>query len=304
MTRHVTPQLIVSLTAAMALVLSLPRLHAQDSGSTFDVASIRKNVSGAVSPFNASVRVAPGGRVIATNLTLRELVRDAYGFQRRSLKLVTGGPRWIDGERYDVNAKAARPFSSASRDGALPAEAVAMLRALLIERFKLEASVETVIQPVYHLVLRDKTGKLGPGLTQADGTCLGPYAPVPAPSLPGEPPVGAAPRCPFFFSANVGAEFGGMTMEEFATFYSVFPVVDRFVIDKTGLTGPWNLKVGPWQSAFQQNAGGQLVPTDAGGSDELLLTGVVRRDLGLALEKAEGSVPRVVIASAERPTDD
>jgi len=76
-----------------------------------------------------------------------------------------------------------------------------------------------------------------------------------------------------------------------------------FVI-KTGLTGPWNIKLGPWRSAFQQNAAGELVPTDAGGSDLLLLTGVVRRDLGLDLESAEGPVPRVVITAVERPTPD
>jgi len=291
-------------TIAVALLIESSQICGQDPALKFEVASIRQNISGAVNPFNATTRVNSSGRVTATNLTLRELIRDAYGFQRQPLRLILGGPRWIDEERYDINAKAERPFTSAYRDGALPSEAVAMLRSLLVERFKLQAHLEIVTQPVYLLVLRDKTGKTGPGLTPAEGICLGPYARVPVPPSAGEAPVEMAPHCPFFFNAATGAEFGGMTMEEFARFYSTFPIVDRSVIDKTGLTGAWNIKLGPWRSAYQQNDAGQLVPTDVGGSDEMLLIGVVRRDLGLALEKSEGPVSHVVVTAAERPTAD
>src|SRR4029079_7785752 len=103
MTSHMMmAQLAVNVSALSALVLFSPPLQTASSGVVFEVASVRENITREVSPFNASTHVAPGGRVIATNLTLRELVRDALGFQHQSLRLVTGGPAWLDSERYDI----------------------------------------------------------------------------------------------------------------------------------------------------------------------------------------------------------
>ena len=52
-------------------------------------------------------RLEPGGRLTATNATLRQLIQSAYqryGFDRREIE---GGPAWIDAERFDVVAEAA-----------------------------------------------------------------------------------------------------------------------------------------------------------------------------------------------------
>jgi uncharacterized protein (TIGR03435 family) len=47
--------------------------------------------------------------LVATNITLRELFRQAYRLQQYQL---TGGPSWLGDETYDVNAKSATPSTS------------------------------------------------------------------------------------------------------------------------------------------------------------------------------------------------
>jgi hypothetical protein len=80
-------------------------------------------------------RFEPEGRWRATNFTLRELIELAYqrhGFDRRE---VSGGPAWIDSERFDVTARAAQDHVF-ERDG-FPRQTWLMLRAALAEKFKL-----------------------------------------------------------------------------------------------------------------------------------------------------------------------
>src|SRR5260221_11416735 len=54
----------------------------------------------------------PGDRFVATNETLRVLVTVAYGVpgplpEPLADYRISGGPKWIDSDRYDVEAKAA-----------------------------------------------------------------------------------------------------------------------------------------------------------------------------------------------------
>ena len=45
----------------------------------------------------------PGGRFTATNVTLRALIIGAYSLQESQL---SGGPDWLDKDRFDISAKA------------------------------------------------------------------------------------------------------------------------------------------------------------------------------------------------------
>ncbi len=110
-----------------ALVVA-PTLRAQ-SAKTFDVASIRRNLS--ANQQGAGLAVGqPGGRFIAMGATLRRLVAAAYGDPQ-----IDGGPAWMDTDRFDVNARA---------EGDPPvAEMVRMLQSLLADRFKLVLHRET-----------------------------------------------------------------------------------------------------------------------------------------------------------------
>jgi Protein of unknown function (DUF3738) len=48
-------------------------------------------------------RLRPGGRVSATNNSLRNIIRNAYNVQNYQ---IIGGPDWINTARWDITAKA------------------------------------------------------------------------------------------------------------------------------------------------------------------------------------------------------
>ncbi len=65
-------------------------------------------------------------------------------------------PKWFHSDRYTIQAKA--PIANPTKD-----QMRLMLRALLIERFRLQMHFEERETDAYVLVL-DKPGRLGPGL--------------------------------------------------------------------------------------------------------------------------------------------
>src|SRR5688572_27521638 len=71
----------------------------QESRLAFDVASIRPNKSGERA---ASTVFPPGGRFSARNASLKLLIRLAYGVADYQ---ISGGPGWINVDRFDVEAK-------------------------------------------------------------------------------------------------------------------------------------------------------------------------------------------------------
>lgn len=133
--------LFVVLTAAAA---------AQNGTPAFEVASVRENRTGDGS--SNSARVA-GNRYTATNVTLVQLLRAAYGVQEFQ---IAGQPRWAEVDRFDIDARI--------EQGARLTDWPLMLQALLAERFKLAFHREERTASVYALVV----AKGGPKLTAAD----------------------------------------------------------------------------------------------------------------------------------------
>ena len=64
----------------------------------FEVASIKPNSSGS----HSVTMSAKNGRATATNVTLRTLILKAYRLEEFQL---SGGPAWIENDRFDVAAK-------------------------------------------------------------------------------------------------------------------------------------------------------------------------------------------------------
>src|SRR5262249_51400218 len=87
--------------------------------------------------------------------TIRDLMADAYSVNRNQ---ISGGPNWLDSERFDIVAKIPA--------GAAKGEVKLMLRNLLAERFKLKLHRETKELPVYALMV----GAKGPKLKQSTVT--------------------------------------------------------------------------------------------------------------------------------------
>src|ERR1051325_1805006 len=135
-------------TGALAIIATLaaagPSLA---QAPTFDVSSVKVNKDRGPS----SVRVTPGGMLSVTNNTLRNIIRNAWNITNGQ---IVGGPDWIDSDRFDIIAKATKPFSSQE-------EGRAMLRGLLAERFGLATHNDSRELPVYLLVLARKDGALG-----------------------------------------------------------------------------------------------------------------------------------------------
>jgi uncharacterized protein (TIGR03435 family) len=124
-------------------------LEAQ-SCSTFDVASIKLNTSGAWGGYPG---LAPGGRrFTATNQLMIELIMSAYDV---SPLQISGIPSAFSQERYDINATCELSITKEQ----LPH----MLQMLLAERFHLSIHRELREQPVYVLI----PGKGGPRLHES-----------------------------------------------------------------------------------------------------------------------------------------
>jgi uncharacterized protein (TIGR03435 family) len=108
----------------------------------FEVASIKLSTA---APGSGSGIPTDTGRIAARNVTLRRCIRGAYDIPEVQ---ILGGPKWVDEERYDIDAKAAGPAGGT--------ELMAMLQQLLAERFQLVFHRETRPLPGYALVAGKK----------------------------------------------------------------------------------------------------------------------------------------------------
>jgi uncharacterized protein (TIGR03435 family) len=90
------------------------------------------------------------------NVSLKMLIQTAYDLRGPEAgQRISGGPVWLDSNKYDIEAKAAEPVSEA--------ELKRMLQSLLAERFQLALHRETREMPGYTLGV----AKGGPKLKEA-----------------------------------------------------------------------------------------------------------------------------------------
>ncbi|HVY93625.1 MAG TPA: TIGR03435 family protein [Bryobacteraceae bacterium] len=105
----------------------------------FEVAAIRVNRDPAV---DSNVNSLPGGRLMVTSETLRDLLKLAFDLKDFQIE---GAPGWAEDERYDIDAK------TAAGDG--KKDVNVLVRLLLEYRFALKHHTETRELPVYSLQL-------------------------------------------------------------------------------------------------------------------------------------------------------
>jgi uncharacterized protein (TIGR03435 family) len=294
MTRRV---LVGAFALAMAWAFDAPgpTLRAQTGAAKVDVATIHRNKEienaragvPAGTPIGPSrMQLLPGGRLTSIGISTMELIREGYGYVRRPANDVTGGPDWLDTERFDVTIKANREqFGPPGPFGLLPADAAEVVRDLLADRFKVKVRTEKKERTMFELKLARGDRKLGPGLTPSDGSCAGIYAP-PSP----------LPRCPFVLGGGRGVQTGHITMPELAVFFSAFPAVSAEVVDKTELDGAYDLKM----SAF---IGGGVADGRGAEDPRPQMFTAVQDMLGLKLERTKGLSTVIVVEHAERPTE-
>src|SRR5688572_24686942 len=153
--------LMLSLVTSVGVV-SAQQAPPRPDAAAFELTSVKRNVSG---PGNASNRNQPDGSFTGINVTLRPFIARAYEVR---VFQVTGGPQWLDFDRFDIVGRGAEGTPTAMRP--------AMLRRLLADRFGLVTHTETREQPVYALVLARSDGRLGPQLKRSPLPCGAPGA--------------------------------------------------------------------------------------------------------------------------------
>jgi len=258
----------MTLSRILLLLISAVALSAQ-ARLKFEVATIKPAAANAAS--NRIMSVEPNR--IALQMTLRNLISYAFGSGLSTGLRVSGGPDWMDRNRYDVVGLAeGHPAQGEFR---------AMVRALLEERFALKTHLATEIVDVYALMPSRSDGQLGPKVAKWNGTCVGGGKPnLDDPKMPS---CGARYRLPTLY-------LDGATMAAAAEMLSAQrQVVGRVVQDRTGLSGRYKMEL-----EFQ------FLPPDPEG---ISIFTAVREQWGLKLEPAKGSVELVVVDRAELPTE-
>jgi uncharacterized protein (TIGR03435 family) len=236
-------------------------------GHAFEVASIRRNLSAQ----QGQTIALQGNTFVARNVTARELVMTA--FRARSEDL-SGGPGWLDSERYDVLG---RPSNESTWE-----EHLSMVQRLLVDRFKLTIRRETRQSPVYELVV----DRNGPTLTPAaDANCT---------AAPPSPKCGGFATRPGFFDGR------RVTVAQVASLLSGRS--GRLVVNRTGIEGFYDVRLTwtPDASRLPRGPGpDDARPFDPSGPS---LFAAIQEQLGLRLEPATAEIDHFVIEHIERPT--
>jgi uncharacterized protein (TIGR03435 family) len=247
------------------------RLCAQMPASTdpvFEVASIKPSAPGGR---GMSINRSNGGRITTQNVPLRFLITFAYDVRDFQ---VTGGPGWLNADRWDITAKPDRDVERGFEGQTLVRT---MMKALLAERFGLAVHTETKEMPIYALVV----AKNGPKLqTTPEGTK--------------DTGISAGRGTMKFTKANMGTVAQALSGQ-----------LGRVVIDETGLKGDFDFKIefAPEQNAPMKPVDGPEKPEIAPESDRPSLFTAVQEQLGLRLESKKGPVQILVIDKAEKATE-
>lgn len=243
-----------------------PRPMAADAPLTFEVATIKP--SNPDQP--GKLYTVRGRQVVTINTTLSDLIVFAYDLHQ---KQIAGGPDWAETQKFDVTGLPQAP--------GIPSivQLRGMIRQLLTDRFKLAFHRDKREMPVYAIVV----GPNGHKLTKNDNNPNG---------LPG-----------MLFRGLGNLPVTNATIAEFAGVMQS-AVLDRPVVDRTGLTGRWDFVIRwtPDESQF----GGMGVrvppPTDDPNAPPGIFTAFTDQ-LGLKLDPTRAPVDVVVVDTVEKPSE-
>jgi len=265
MTRRVAAAMIMALVTGIAGAQNAsPAVAPRPHFDAFDVATIKPVESYAKA--GRFFKMEGQNRWIATNFTLKNLLALAYDLNPRT---ISGGPGWIDSQQFNIEAITpgdVRPVRL---------EQMQMLRALLVERFKLTFHRQQKEFSIYELSI----AKGGPKLKAA--------------TKPDDPPqlIGIV------YPGKIEVPATSVTMDDFVAMLQR-ATLDRPTVNKTGLTGKYDFTLTWAQDETQYGGEVPKAPEDA--QSPPLFT-AIQEQLGLKLEATHGMVSALVIDNAERP---
>jgi uncharacterized protein (TIGR03435 family) len=220
-------------------------------------------------------RMQTAHQLAARNYTLKYLIAAAFNV---SPKAISGdSAEWMDSDHWDVLAKTpgeTRPDLERQ---------MAMLQALMIDRFHLKFHREQKEMPVYALTVAKGGPRLKESTLVPDATPEGP----PLLAFVISPPL---VRLPARYT-TIGELTGVMQRA----------AMDRPVLDQTGLKGRYDFDL-EWMPDETQFGGALGKPPNADMPDQPDLFAALQKQLGLRLEATRGPVETFVIDSAERPS--
>lgn len=229
----------------------------------FEVAAIKPHASS--ESMNGGWRFTPDS-FSASNLTLKALIFNAYNLKNDSQ--LRGLPKWGRTDEWDVDAKiggeSLQELQKLDRQQSYEEKRM-MLRKLLAARFGLKIHRQTRDLPIYELTI-------------AKGGCKMTAA--------------ATSEKEGWWSSGSG-RFHGRDVGADALAYSLSSSaeVGRLVVDKTGLTGKYDITL-KWTPEGKQET------ADSGPS----LFTALQEQLGLKLVSAKGPVDTIVVDHVEKPS--
>lgn len=241
------------------------------SAQSFEVVSIKPSNPTAT---GTRVGIAPGGSFQARNVTLRNLIQQAYDVHDFQL---FGGPGWINTEKYDIEAKGNGPEVSEAdlikmsdeQRNQFQQQMRGKLQALLTDRFRLKVHRETKEMSVYALVI----AKNGPKIVKKTDSFT--------------PQTSLSTRR----NAEGNVVLTGTNVPMAYLVQRLSSQLERSVVDKTELKGNFDFKL-----TFAP-----LAP-DPGDTDGPSIFTALEEQLGLKLESQRGPVEVVLIDAVEHPS--
>jgi uncharacterized protein (TIGR03435 family) len=278
----------------------------------FEVADIKPSDPNAAGPGRGG-GFLPGGRLDLKGITLRDLIVIAWDTLPH---LVVGGPKFVESDRFDVVAKAPAqsltggPAMSGPR-GQPPVDIDAlrlMLKALIVDRFRLETHVEERPVDAYTLVAAK------PKLMKADPANRTGFHEGPGPD--GKDPRKTTPALGRLVTCT------NMTMAQLAELLpsiagGYFQTVSRTVLDSTGIEGAYDFTLSFSAAGVVGGGGGRgggdarPAPGPAGATGEasdpngaMTLADAMEKQIGIKLVTAKRPVPVLVIDRIlQKPTE-
>ncbi|HEX4275009.1 MAG TPA: TIGR03435 family protein [Bryobacteraceae bacterium] len=297
--------LLLTLQKAPAPVLVIDRVNEKPTDNApeiaqklprreleFEVADLKPSKPGAP---GGGMQVTPGGGLEAIAMDMRVLLAAAWDIDWDHLDRFAGVPKWVEGAKFDIHAKASTNTNSPPVMGAgyIDDDVRLMLRALLIERFQMKVHNEDRPVNAYVLTAKPKELKMKKADPANRANCKEARAMA-------NDPRDINPRLAELISCQ------NTTMAQFAS--QLQPLApDNFsypVADATGLNGGWDFTLS-FTPSWMLGAAGPA--TDAGPgaavasepSGALSLADAIGKQLGLKLEMRKRMLPVVVIDHME-----
>ena len=236
-----------------------------DANPSFDVATIKPSKPDEPGKM---LRVQ-GNHFTTVNTTLADLLKFCYDIQD---KQILNAPPWVGTEKFDIAAQPDIPGGFSDK------QLKAMVQKLLAERFQLKFHKDNKELSAYVLTV----SKTGSKLKKSEGDPSG---------LPG-----------LWFRGLGVLTVTNATMNDFSHLMQS-AVLDRPVVDQTGLEGRWDflLKWTPDESQFAGMGVKVPPPTDAADAPPPLFT-AIQEQIGLRLEAGKAPVSVLVLDHVQEPT--